>query len=473
MSSKNKVPLTLLILLFIAIFYNNLVLAGFESDMNSFWNSLGSMSNTNSATSFKGQSAGYYTLGSMNIRNRNMSVNPVNIQLPSIKSGCGGIDVFTGAFSFINTDQFVALAKSIASNSVGYAFHLALSTLSPMISDTTARLQKVVDEVNRFNINSCETSMALVDGAVSLYETYSKVSCETTANATGYSSDAASAKRDCQNPSKRAHINNTSNTDTRPVNINIVWKALKDGGYVDFFGSETAEVFMNMTGSIIILENNSNKSVLYIPSKISEEPFKNALLNGGEIEIFSCIDKDTCLNTTKKKLKISNSTAFKNKIETVLTSIEGKIRSEISGYSIPLSKEEQTILNLVRFPIFKILQTSIISRKNGGVLNTSLLADISARDILQKYTEDIIEIVLKSLDQLKSKTTNIQAVKEISQNVVEIRHFINSQASKNQKEIEFMLNIILTNQEFEKALTNQFSDGVGQTLQFSNQLDNK
>ena len=127
----------------------------------------------------------------------------------------------------------------------------------------------------------------------------------------------------------------------------------------------------------------------------------------------------------------------------------------------------------MRFPIFKILQTSIISRKNGGVLNTSLLADISARDILQKYTEDIIEIVLKSLDQLKSKTTNIQAVKEISQNVVEIRHFINSQASKNQKEIEFMLNIILTNQEFEKALTNQFSDGVGQTLQFSNQLDNK
>ena len=75
MCSKNKVPLTLLILLFIAIFYNNLVLAGFENDMNSFWNSLGSMSNTNSTTSFKGQSAGYYTLGSMNIRNRNINRN--------------------------------------------------------------------------------------------------------------------------------------------------------------------------------------------------------------------------------------------------------------------------------------------------------------------------------------------------------------------------------------------------------------
>ena len=111
-----------------------------------------------------------------------INVSPVNIQLPGVKAGCGGIDLFTGAFSFINTDQFVALAKSIASNSIGYAFQLALSTLSPMIADTTARLQKTIDEVNRFNINSCEASMALVNGAVSLYENYSKVSCETTAN---------------------------------------------------------------------------------------------------------------------------------------------------------------------------------------------------------------------------------------------------------------------------------------------------
>jgi conjugative transfer pilus assembly protein TraH len=315
--------------------------------------------------------------------------------------------------------------------------------------------------------------MALVNGAVSLYENYSKVSCETTANSRGLSSDGAGAKRDCQNPRKRVDINNKSNSDTRPVNINIVWKALKDRGYISFFGEETAEVFMNMTGTIIITENSSSKETFYIPSKIKDDYFRNVLLNGGDIEIFGCSDKVDCLKTVHKTIRIANAMAFKKKVEILLTSIEGKIKSEKAGYSIPLSKDEINLLNLIRIPVFKIMQTTVASAKNGGILNASFLAEVSANDILEKYTDDIMEIILNSLMQFKNKTMNVEATNEMIANIVDIRNFINKQNIKIKKDTEFILNIIFANQEFEKVLANQFSDGLGQVLQFSNQLNNR
>ena len=57
----------------------------------------------------------------------------VNARLPSLRAGCGGIDLFGGAFSFINKQQFVALLQNIGSNAVGYAFKLALQSISPDI----------------------------------------------------------------------------------------------------------------------------------------------------------------------------------------------------------------------------------------------------------------------------------------------------------------------------------------------------
>ena len=41
------------------------------------------------------------------------------VSLPSFRAGCGGIDAFAGAFSFIDSDQLVAFARGIAQNARG------------------------------------------------------------------------------------------------------------------------------------------------------------------------------------------------------------------------------------------------------------------------------------------------------------------------------------------------------------------
>ena len=74
------------------------------------------------------------------------------VSLPSFRAGCGDIAPFAGAFSLINSDLLVAFAPAVAQAAVGFAFELALQTISPAIAPW----------VNSQSSNSCETAQALV-----------------------------------------------------------------------------------------------------------------------------------------------------------------------------------------------------------------------------------------------------------------------------------------------------------------------
>ena len=88
--------------------------ADVASEMNGFFNDAGGAANVTGPTAFQGQSAGYYSLGNVWTRFPQKSVSPFNLQLPSARAGCGGIDLFAGSFSFINASEIVAMLKAIS-----------------------------------------------------------------------------------------------------------------------------------------------------------------------------------------------------------------------------------------------------------------------------------------------------------------------------------------------------------------------
>src|SRR3546814_12943999 len=63
-------------------------------------------------SAFQDQSAGYYSLGNVWTRFPQKSVQPFNLQLPSARAGCGGTDLFSGSFSFINASEIIAMLKA-------------------------------------------------------------------------------------------------------------------------------------------------------------------------------------------------------------------------------------------------------------------------------------------------------------------------------------------------------------------------
>ena len=167
------------------------------SSMQQFWKDMCGIDNATPGGSYKGQSAGYYSGGNLYARTKVKNQNFASLQLPGYRAGCGGIDMFAGSFSFINSQQLVSLMNNIASSAVTFSIKLAMDTLSPQIGQQVSELQKMVQEMNQFQMNSCEQAAALVGGAWPASDEASKSICASIGNHRGIFSDYAAAKQNC------------------------------------------------------------------------------------------------------------------------------------------------------------------------------------------------------------------------------------------------------------------------------------
>ena len=117
---------------------------------------------TTSPDYLSGQQRGYYAGGSFSGRWRSTAEYPVTVEMPRIKSGCGGIDVFMGGFSFMNTDYLVDKLQAILTNASAVAFDLALKTLCEQCSNTIKNFEALADKLNSMQIDECAAAKELV-----------------------------------------------------------------------------------------------------------------------------------------------------------------------------------------------------------------------------------------------------------------------------------------------------------------------
>ncbi|MBU0665278.1 MAG: conjugal transfer protein TraH [Proteobacteria bacterium] len=119
-------------------------------------------SNTTQSGYFEGQQRGYYSAGSFSGRWKSTADYPVTIEPPRMKSGCGGIDVFMGGFSFMDSDYLVDKLQAILSNAAGVAFDLGLKTLCEQCSNTIKNFEALADNLNQMQIDECGAAKELV-----------------------------------------------------------------------------------------------------------------------------------------------------------------------------------------------------------------------------------------------------------------------------------------------------------------------
>jgi Conjugative relaxosome accessory transposon protein. len=139
-------------------------LADVQGDLNGYFGSLGFDGNVSKAQAWQGQAAGYFTGGSVYLRNPVKQVQLISMQVPSLNAGCGGIDAYLGAFSFINGAELQRFVKQIMSNAAGYAFDLALQTMVPELKQAKDFLQKLASDVNSMNMSSCQAAQGIIGG---------------------------------------------------------------------------------------------------------------------------------------------------------------------------------------------------------------------------------------------------------------------------------------------------------------------
>lgn len=190
--------------------------AGLQDDMNSFFNNMSYASNSTSAKAWQGQAARYVTGGSFYARTGNKNIQLISISLPSINAGCGGIDVYLGSFSFINSDQIMAFVKQTMANAAGYFFDLALETTVPELKAAKDFLQKMAADLNRFNMSSCQAAKAMVDSVASLWGESQQNVCQSVAGQNNVFSDWVSSRQGCTSGGKYESVTNKASGSVIP-----------------------------------------------------------------------------------------------------------------------------------------------------------------------------------------------------------------------------------------------------------------
>lgn len=140
------------------------VQANVSTDLDNFFNGMGYASNVTSPAAFESQAAGFFGGGSLYVRNQARQYQLVQLDLPSYRTGCGGIDLYTGSMSFLSNQKLVDLGKSVMTNADAYAVDVMLASTVPelkQVRDFNLYLEQLA---NHSSINSCQLGENLVGG---------------------------------------------------------------------------------------------------------------------------------------------------------------------------------------------------------------------------------------------------------------------------------------------------------------------
>jgi len=408
-----------------------------QQKLDHFFDSFGGAANMNSGEIYNGQKAGYATGGGVSVRNRVMDSKLATVTLPEFDAGCGGIDIYAGGFSFINSDQLISHLKSIGSSAIGYAFLLGLETVSPQVANTIKQLQSWGNAINSIGINSCEQASSIV-GAVWPRDTMaSQHICRSLGGQKGLFSDYISGRHQCstQKGADKASLQEGLFDDLLYEEYNIAWEAIQKQSYLSS-DKEVAEFFMTLMGTIIIKQSDGKKETAAYPSKIKDESFLRVLLEGGQASIYKCAESKQCLRILDSTLTIDPGKAWIGKARNVLLSMQNKILNDEE-----LTDFEIDFLSRSRLPLYKFINVLTAYKKGHCPIDLYQIADVVAMDMLIQYLRESIELVVTGCTQLRKSQMYDHDIEEYLKELHRIEEVVRHYETRtmNQIETEFHL----------------------------------
>jgi conjugative transfer pilus assembly protein TraH len=254
-----------------------------------------------------------FSLGYIATRNPIISPNIIAFAPPNISAGCGGINMFFGSWSFINSQQLQQLLKAIGQAAGPFLFQMAVQAMCQQCSSILNNLADKIQQMNQLAHNSCQLAAGIYSGNGEAMLTGSLKSATGMFNsATGSASDffdgLFGSNNTSNNPSKGwaaaaqdvatswgySAVGASTNapqsgngacpdfsSSGQGMKIgNMTWKALvtnnassmlgSDGGLGN--GAQTTEILMSLIGTQIVLPS--------APQSTSTTPVANASAAG-------------------------------------------------------------------------------------------------------------------------------------------------------------------------------------------------
>ncbi|WP_367144458.1 conjugal transfer pilus assembly protein TraH [Pantoea stewartii] len=390
-----------------ALFISAPALADVQGDLNGYFGSLGFDGNVSRAQAWQGQAAGYVTGGSVYLRDQVKQVQLISMQVPSLNAGCGGIDAYLGAFSFINGAELQRFVKQIMSNAAGYAFDLALQTMVPELKQAKDFLQKLASDVNSANMSSCQAAQGIVGGLWPVGTVAGQSICQTIAGENNMFSDWAASRQGCTVGGQSDNVTRRASDREKDMvlkNKNLIWDALGRNHLFDN-NNELKELVMSIVGSIVF---NNDAQITILTPLVDNRDIINVLMRGGTAKIYGCDTMDVCLAPTVTNVNVSSDVALVTQVRNLMLSIDNKLTADT-----PLSDKEKGFINTTSVPVLKFLSNS----RSMGMAPTYLLqvSDFIAQDMMIQYLQ---ELVKQASQSLVAKNYPEKAASELRGNVL-------------------------------------------------------
>ncbi len=388
-----------------------------NGDLNKFYGSLNFDSNVSKAQAWQGQAANYMTGGSVYLRNKVKTVQLISLQVPSLNAGCGGIDAYLGAFSFINGAQIQTFAKQIMSNAMGYAFDLALQTMVPELKQAKDYLEKLASDINSSNMSSCQAAQGIVGGLWPRTQVSQQLICQDIGTSSNMFSDWAKSRQECGSGGQEESVNKKAPDEKKDQVItdkNLIWDALGKNRMFDG-NAELKQFVMSLVGTIIF---DAKGKVTVLPPMVADRTILNALMQGGSADIYVCGSRDssTCLSPTIGAVNISSSNGLVRQVIAMIDSIDAKVKDGSSG----LTNKEKGFINTTGVPVLQFLMQSNML---GGQASSYLLtvSDYIAKDIMFQY---LSELVQQAQTALLGSNYPEEAAQQLRENIVTAQHLV-------------------------------------------------
>lgn len=443
-------------------FFQSISFASIGADLDSFFDGIGISSNTTSPNSYQSQAGGFYQGGSLYARNPVKQYQLIQIDLPSYRAGCGGIDIFMGSFSFINSEKLITLGKEVMSNAVAYSVDLMLASTVPEMKDVRDILQDIEQKVNHASINSCETAQSLVGGIWPKTAASQQKICKDqgTIGKKGLFHDYVTARMECSGDGFKSGMEAAkADKDTEKqivLNKNIVWSILKTKLFLTS-DTELAEMMMSLTGTFIF---DGEGKVTNIPSLSGSDLLINAILGTNEEitgayqpKIWRCDgDSDSCLSVKLETVPIPQSSTLNYKVKNIIYGLNDKVKNDIAP-----TAEEKNFLSLVSLPVMKFLMVLNSTEYASVALDIEDYSALVSEDLLQNYLSNLFEEIENAT---RGSEFNEDLIKDVQQRIKEAREKINKREPKISKKLNEKLNLINRMMKIEKQVASQLGNDL-------------
>lgn len=417
--------------------------AGFVKD---YFDATQAMSNVTEAGVREAGAVSTVTGGGFVYRTPRTDFVPFSVTPPSLKAGCGGIDLFLGAFSIPSREEFVSFLKSVGTALPGLAFQLALQTMAPDLNEQVGRYADLIRSYTNRYTDSCEAARALLENTgATEHLTRVVEGAKNALRSDGSVADQSEADRRVRDNGEKAIAASPIRKDSGgnvvdAPEINLTWALLSGGklGAADFDSVSLRETMMTLLGTTVFTQEGKGENAVLVAREIAGVDLLPVLFNetGKDTSLvkLTCDEAKRCLSPERKPMYDTDLVAeLKEAADHYLTALKSRDASLVTD------DEMLFLASVSSVPLLRILNLASVARYEGlaaDIVNTYVEA--AAYEALVGALEALTSDIRRVMGSSSATTLSAEHAKHVKALVLRISDVEESLALRRDKVVQAM-----------------------------------